>query len=490
MRIALAVPLLVVAAFAPSANADGLRLGSLEFEPCTLAAEPMPTTVEARCTTLEVPEDRAKPDGRKVRLAIAWVASDAKQAEADPVFMLAGGPGQGAREAYPSAALAFHEILRKRHVILLDQRGTGGSNALACRDEQGASSFVDASDQSPEGLARFARECLAKLDADTRFYTTSDAIADLEAVRIALGAETIDLVGISYGTRVAQEYLRRHPEHTRTVVLDSVVPPDLVLGAEHAKNLEASLDLQFARCAKVPACADRFGSPRESLSALLARLRSAPQTVRYHDALTNAVHEAPLTADMVAGVVRLFSYAPQVAAMLPLALHEAQTGNAEPLMAQAGMLQSLVGESIMHGVQLSVICAEDADLLVADPADAASLLGNTLIEAMQVQCREWPSGKRPKDFHEPVTSDKPVLVLSGEFDPVTPPRYGERVVKTLANGRHLVARGQGHNVAPLGCVPKLLGEFLETADAHGLDTKCMEQFGYAPPFTGYWGTEP
>lgn len=490
MRTAIVVSLLAAAAFVHPARADGLRLGTLEFEPCTLATELMPQTVDARCTTLKVPEDRAKPEGRQISLAIAWVASDAKQAEPDPVFMLAGGPGQGARESYPSAARAFREVLRKRHVILLDQRGTGGSNALACRDESGANAFGDDADQTPEGFARFAKECLAKLDADPRFYTTSDAVADLDAVREALGAEQIDLVGISYGTRVAQEYLRRHPEHTRAVVLDGVVPPDLVLGSEHAKNLESALDLQFARCLKDAECAKRFGSPRETLTALLARLRESPQMVRFHDPLTNAVREAPLTAGQVAVVVRLFAYAPQVAAMLPLALHEAMNGNPEPLMAQSIMIESLVGESIMHGMQLSVICAEDADLLQVDPADTNTLLGNAMIEATQVQCREWPHGKRPDDFHTLLTSDKPVLLFSGEFDPVTPPRYGERVVKKLENGRHLVANGQGHNVTPLGCVPKLLGDFLDKPDVKALDAKCMEQFGYAPPFTGYWGTEP
>jgi hypothetical protein len=113
-----------------------------------------------------------------------------------------------------------------------------------------------------------------------------------------------------------------------------------------------------------------------------------------------------------------------------------------------------------------------------------------MIEMTQAQCREWPRGKRPDDFHAPITSDEPVLLFSGELDPVTPPKYGERVVRTLANGRHLVARGQGHNVTPLGCIPKLLGAFFEKPDAKALDAKCMEQFGYAPPFTGYWGTEP
>lgn len=465
-------------------------LGTLEFQPCTLAPALMPVSVDAQCTTLKVPEDRANPQGRQVELAIAWVPAESKTPQPDPVFMLAGGPGQAARESYPMMAGAFREVLRRRHVILVDQRGTGASNPLRCEDADGASAVTETEDYSAAAVADFARRCLDKLDADPRFYTTGEAVQDLDAVRAALGAERIDLVGISYGTRVAQEYLRRYPQRTRAVVLDSVVPPTLVLGSEHARNLEAALDLQFARCAQDATCAKQLGSPRQNLDSLFAQLREAPPQVRFRDPLDNSVVEETLSAGAVAAVVRLYAYTPTIAAMLPLSLHEAANGRPEMLAAQARMLVSMLGESIMHGMQLSVICTEDAPGLQANPADAGTVIGNAMIEVLKAQCAVWPAGTLAPDFHAPLASDAPVLLLSGEFDPVTPPRYGETALAQFANGRHLVLRGQGHNVLGTGCMPRLLGRFIDSADAKALDAKCLEQLDYTPPFAGYYGWEP
>jgi pimeloyl-ACP methyl ester carboxylesterase len=483
------IALLLLAAVPAAADAPATRtLGALGLEPCTLAAVGLPVTVSAYCGTLAVPEDRAQPEGRRLELAVALVPARSKQPKPDPVFMLAGGPGQSAREAFPSVAGAFRELLRERDVVLVDQRGTGGSSPIDCRTPGEAAATEAAAD--PEAARRFAAECLAGLDADPRFYTTSDAVLDLEAVRTAIGAEQVNLVGISYGTRVALEYLRREPARVRTAVLDGVVPPELALGSEHARNLESALDAHFALCEADADCRRQFGSPRELLDALLAELREAPQRVRYRDPLTDETREDDLTTAAVAGIVRLYAYAPQLAAMLPRSLAEAAAGRREVLMAQARMIESLVGEQIALGSQLSVSCAEDADRLRVDPADAGTLMGTAFVAAVLAQCEVWPRGRRPADFNAPVRSDRPVLLLSGELDPVTPPRYGEAVVKHLPNGRHLVARGQGHNVMAAGCLPRLMGRFVATADARGLDAVCLEQLAPPPPFLGAYGWGP
>jgi len=473
---------------APGAEAS-VVLGTLDFEPCSLSAVGMPVSIPAQCTVLDVPEDRARPGGRHVQLAIAVVPSDAKRPRPDPVFMLAGGPGQSARESYPSVESAFREVLRERHVVLVDQRGTGGSNPLPCpEDENGNAAASD--DAGVEASRRVAERCLAELDGDPRFYTTSDAVLDLEAVRAAIGAQAINLVGVSYGTRVAQEYLRRYPSRTRTLVLDGIVPPQLALGSEHARNLDAALNMQFARCSADAACSQRFGSPQATLNGLLARLRSKPELVTYRDPLTYELHSETLTASTVAGVARLYAYVPQLAAMLPVSLAEAAAGRPEVLMAQARMIESLVGEQIMQGMQLSVGCTEDSDLLQVNPADATTLMGTAFVDALKAQCAVWPRGRMPKDFHDPVRSDRPALLLSGEFDPVTPPRYGEQVLATFPHGRHLVARGRGHNVMVAGCMPRLMARFIHSADAAGLDATCLDQLTYTPPFTGAYGWEP
>jgi len=475
-----------------SAPSGSRTYGKLRFAPCNLAASDAPVDVDAFCTTLEVPENPAAPDGRKIKLALAWVPSSHAKPAAEPVFMLAGGPGQSARDSYPGIAGAFREIRKRRHVLLLDQRGTGASNPMVCRDRDGKPAVLDDEDTSTEALRGFTERCLESLAkrADPRFYTTSVAIQDLDLVRARLGVERIGLVGISYGTRVAQQYLARYPERVYAAVLDGVAPNTMALGIDHARNLESSLDIQFARCGVDKACSSRFGNPRANLDRLLVEARVAPKTVAYRDPSSNEWREQTLTHGVIAGLVRLFAYAPGLAASLPMTLHEAVNGRAEPLVAQAEMITSSLSDQISHGMQLSVICSEDADLIRINPDDADTVLGNSLVELMQAQCEVWPRGTRPENFHSPLVSDRPVLLLSGEFDPVTPPRYGAEVVRTLRNGRHVVLRGQGHNVIGAGCMPRLLAEYFEKPTPASLKVDCLKQLDYAPQFTGFYGWEP
>ncbi|HET6603095.1 MAG TPA: alpha/beta fold hydrolase [Xanthomonadaceae bacterium] len=483
--------ILGVAVLAVCVGPAGARsLGSLQFEPCTLTAGHAAVAVEAQCARLAVPEDHDRPDARRIELAIAWVPA-ANEAEPDPVFMLAGGPGQSARDAYPLVSAAFGEVLRKRHVILVDQRGTGGSNPLACRDEQGQSALLeDPAGDSPEAARAFARRCRAQLDADLARYTTTDAVADLEAVRVAIGAPALNLVGISYGTRVAQQYAGRHGAHVRAMVLAGVVPNTLVLGSEHAINLEAALERYFEQCRQDPGCGDRFGDPRAALDALSRELRQAPRQVRFRDPVTGVSRAGFMSYGHLAAVVRLYAYAPQTAAMLPLSLHEAAQGRPEPLMAQAQMIVEEVGDQIMLGVQLSVMCAEDVPLLQSRPEDAGTVLGTAIIDISRWQCEDWPVRPAPGDFHQPLRSDVPTLLLSGELDPVTPPRYAEQVLEHLTRGRHLVLNGQGHGVLRVGCTPRLLARFIDTADAAELDAACLDDLPDTPPFAGFYGWEP
>jgi pimeloyl-ACP methyl ester carboxylesterase len=475
----------------PGDGAVRVSFGTLQFEPCTLAAAGQAVTLAARCASLQVPEDR-NTGGRRIELAIAWVPSTSKSPAAEPVVFLAGGPGQSAREVFPMIAPAFRETLRRRHVILVDQRGTGGSHALECPGALAAEDVSNLDAGDPATARRIAEGCLAEVraNADPRFYTTSEYVADLEDVRAALGVARVDLVGVSYGTRVALEYLRRHAARVRAVVLDSTVPPSLILGAEHARNLDAAIDAQFRRCEADAGCRERFGAPRQRLEALLARLREQPVKVTYADPVTHEPREDELTAGALAGVVRLHAYAPQLFAMLPMLIDAATRGRYRTLMAQARMVEQLVGEQISVPLQLAVSCAEDAPWLVADPADRDTILGTGFVDLLRAQCEVWPRGAIPGDFHEPVTVDRPVLLFSGEFDPVTPPRYGEEVARRLPKARHLVLRGQGHSVLGVGCTPRLLADFLQEPQPARLDAKCLDSLGYVPPFAGAYGWDP
>ena len=280
----------------------------------------------------------------------------------------------------------------------------------------------------------------------------------------AIGAEQVNLVGISYGTRVALEYLRRASGRVRTVGARRRRAAELALGSEHARNLESALDAQFALCEADAACAQRFGVPARRLDALLAELRDAAAAAcatatRSRD----ETREDELTAAARGGrgaPVRLRAAA---AAMLPRSLAEAAAGRPEVLMAQARMIESLVGEQIAQGLQLSVSCSRGR----RPPAGRSGRCrhdhghGVRRGRARAVRGLAARAGDRPTSM-TPVRSDRPVLLLSGELDPVTPPRYGEAVVKHLPNGRHLVARGQGHNVMAAGCMPRLMARFVAT----------------------------
>jgi pimeloyl-ACP methyl ester carboxylesterase len=470
---------------------DQLHYGDIAFKPCSLSGGGA-EAVEAQCATVSVPENHDAPDGRRIDLAVAWVPAKG-MAEDDPIVMIAGGPGQSALESYPEVAGAFADARRNRHVVLVDARGTGGSRPLKCADDEGRSAFTDEGEDTAAAARAFAERCRDQLskDSDLRFYGTADHVRDLDMVRDRIGAPQLNLVGVSYGTRVAQQYAKRFPERTRTVVLDSVVPNTLVLGQDHARNLEDALQRQFARCRAEPACVGSLGDPGAHLDQVRTTLRAGGiEPVRFRDPTSGEWRSEVPTYNDLAALLRMYSYLPAASATLPLLLSEAAEGRYEALLAQSRMLSENVGESIMHGMQLSVMCSEDAADMRIEEGDAATVLGNELVAYTRAQCAVWPKGRRADDFRAPLAGDVPVLAISGEHDPVTPPRYGDEVVEALPNGRHLVLPGQGHSVLGVGCMPKLFAQFVERADAAGLDAGCLERLAPTPPFAGNYGWEP
>ena len=469
-------------------DATAFRAGQLEFKACELKQPDSAATTAAFCAPFQVPENWDAPDSsRKIDLRVALIASNAALAERDLVVLLAGGPGQSAVDVWPQTAAAFAPLLRHRHVLLLDQRGTGGSNALTCKADHSSEQEFDL-----DKIAEQTRACLEQVGAhaDPRYYTTGMALRDLEALRQALAAPQLNLVGVSYGTRVAQQYVRAYPDAVRSVVLDSAVPNEQVLGSEFAINLDASLQAQFAACTATPSCAKAFGDPWASLHRLREALAAKAEQVAYRDPKTDTVKSMRLDAHTLALLARMYAYAPETSALLPLSIAQALQGDYAPLASQVQMLSGQLEGLSDNAMQLSVLCSEDIDLLEPSPRDADTLLGGTLVEAFRTQCAVWPHGTRAADFHAPLVSDKPVLILAGEFDPVTPPRYGEQILKTLSNGRLLVAQGQGHSVMGRGCLPKLVGSFVEKLDPQALDAGCIADFGPTPAFVNFNGAAP
>jgi pimeloyl-ACP methyl ester carboxylesterase len=476
------------------------RYGRIAFKPCVISNEQGLPPAEAQCASFPVAEDPAQPGGRRIALNIAWLPADNKGGGTpDPVFFLAGGPGQAATEYASQIDLALREVRRQRDIVLIDQRGTGKSNPLDCRDAQGAPLPLDETAVPDEAaLSAYVSQCLKSLEgrADPRFYTTGEAIADLDAVRAALGVDRINVMGGSYGTRVAQQYAMHYPRHTRSVVLDGVAPNRVVVGGEFAQRLDEALRKQDAQCAKLPACKARFAGAASGgdliarLQALKGRLAAAPVQVSYRDPDSNELKQDTLTADALIGLVHGVSYVPQLSSLLPLVVSEAEQGRYESLMAIAKVWSGQMGDQLNRGMQWSVICTEDAPRYQPDPDDAHTVLGPDMARMFFAACRQWPRGKVAADFTAPFRTDLPVLAISGELDPVTPPMYGEEVVKGLSHGRHFVLRGQGHGGMGVGCMPKLLGRFFETADAGALDASCLDSLSYVPPFTSFNGWEP
>jgi len=474
------------------AGERGFRLGSLAFTPCELDQRNSAATTAAFCAPFQVPENRDQPDGRRIDLKLALIRGGEQASARDLVVLLAGGPGQAAVEAWPRAVAGFGPLLEHHNVLLLDQRGTGGSHALVCKDDPSDIDAAAVSEIDLDKVRALTKACLDDVskNADPAQYTTSVAVEDLEAVRQALGAPAFDLVGVSYGTRVAQQFLKRHPEGVRSVVLDSAVPNEVILGSEFSIALDAALKAQFAECTRSAACAKAFGDPYASLYRLRDALKANPPTVAYRDPRSSEQKSRPLDVYTFATIVRMFAYSTETSALLPLGIDRALKGDYAPLLGQADLLTADLADLTGNGMQLSVICAEDADDLADRSQDAPLILGDALVRVMRAQCAVWPHGRRPADFHVPVASDKPVLILSGEFDPVTPPRYAEQIVKGLPNGRVLVAKGQGHSVMARGCFPKLVKAFVETLDAARLDAGCVANFGATPAFTTYNGAAP
>jgi len=469
------------------------RLGTLSLTSCELPHLLSGATTAAWCADFDVAENPAQPQGRHIGLHLAVIRSDAARPNPDVVVMLAGGPGEAATQDFADTAV-YAGVLKHHDVLLLDQRGTGGSNPLSCKETAEAlrAQAPDSDAPSPDEIRKRVASCLAEVQrqADPRYYTTTIAVDDLEKARRALGAPPFDLIGVSYGTRVAQQYLMRHPDTVRSVVLDSPVPNSLILGEGFAASLEAALKDDFADCIAAPACRKAFNDPMQTLYKLRDGLRASPHEVAFRDPRTFEPVSRMLTPGLLVGVVRLFAYEPETAALLPLSIDAAARGDFAPLLGQQRLLDADLAGDINDGMGMSVICSEDADQLREQPQDAGTMLGNLLIEQIKAQCALWPHGAMPADFHAPLRSDKPVLILSGARDPVTPPRYGEEILRGLSNARQLVLKGQGHAVLGRGCMPKVLEQFIDRLDPKSLDAGCLERLGPMPAFVDFNGAAP
>lgn len=449
--------------------------------------EGVPT--EVLCGSLSRPLDPARPDGVKIDVHYVVVPALARNKLPDPVLLLAGGPGQSAIALTSMVMPRLSRLNYRRDLVFIDQRGTGRSAPLSCPDnsERSLEELL-----KPGAKVRLLEECRDNLKqlpyGDLRFFTTTIAMQDMDAVRAALGVERWNLVGASYGTRAALEYQRQFPDHVRRAVIDGVAPPDMVLPVSFSQDGQRALDLLLESCAKSADCNARYPALKAEWQGLIKGL---PRKVSFTHPLTGRAEEVTLTRDTLLGLVRPTLYVPQYAAALPAALHEASQGRFDALGGLAGQLGGgSRATRIFEGMHFSVVCAEDAPRIAASTEVPGTDFGTMDRDLYTRVCGGWPRGEVPPAFYTIPAAKTPVLLTSGGIDPATPERHAQRVQKALgANARAVVVGGAGHGVAlQLPCLRDAVFRFIDApkdADALQVDATCAKDVprppAYLPP---------
>ena len=272
---------------------------TISLEPCWLSHPNVSRQYEARCGTLEVYEDNIANSGRKISLRVAVIPAESSNPEADPLFLLAGGPGQAASEGFVSLLAGLSRVNFKRDLVMVDQRGTGSSNPLDCPEPEGPEDPVYGTPSDEAEMLEWADACVSALNGDPRLYTTEYAARDLDAVRAALGYGPINLLGVSYGTRMAQVYQRMYPGQVRAMVLDGVAPMDWAIGDQVTVDAQRALDLVFARCHAEAGCREAFPGLREEFATLLNRLDEDPVEVALAHPITGEDIRVLLSRDTI-----------------------------------------------------------------------------------------------------------------------------------------------------------------------------------------------
>jgi len=456
----------------------------LQLEPCQIPQ----FSGRANCGTYQVYENRVSRKGRKISLKIVVLPATGSKREPDPFVYIPGGPGSSATEEAPFIAEEFGKILEHRDLLFVDQRGTGGSHPLNCQ------LYKPADPQSYLGYffpLEDVRKCREQLEqqADLKLYTTSIAMDDLDEVRAALGYERLNLLGTSYGTRAALVYLKQHPHHVRTLTLQGVAPPGEFMPLAFPQHNERALQGVIGECLADKDCGQAFPNLKSEATAVLNRLVKGPVEVSIKpDKLETSAKTSPpvkaetlrisLSRDLVAEAIRYMLYNPAAASRVPLYLHSAAQGDFAPLADAALMYRKEIVAGGSNGLYLSITCAEDLPWIRPGEGKrvaAHTFLGDYRLSQQREACALWPRGTIPTDFNEIARSSVPVLLLTGEWDPVTPPTNAELVRSKLSNSLHVVVPHGAHGFSGLqgiDCILRLLVDFVQTGSLKGLNTSC------------------
>lgn len=441
-----------------------------------------------QCGVVRRALDPARPDGPMIDIHYVVAPAMARRKLPDPVFVLAGGPGQSATQIAPTMLALLGRLNNRRDIVFVDQRGTGRSAPLECEDPQRESLADQAEPDRQFKLLMQCKSALLKLpyirkESDLGFFTTTLAMQDLDAVRRQLGADRVDLVGASYGTRAGLEYLRAFPDAVRRAVLDGVAPPDMALPASFSTDGQAAFDALLAACEAEPACRRDHPTLRADWAKLL---QSVPKQVTAAHPLTGRAETFALTREMLLAAVRGPLYGPALAAALPAAISDAAQGRYEGIVGLGAILSSRKGLKLAMGMHFSVVCAEDVPRLADSTDRPGADFGSEFAAMYRRMCGAWPRGEVPAAFYSVGPSRAPVLLLSGGIDPATPPRHGERIARALGPAaQHVIVPNAGHGVMQLGCMRDVVYRFIDAADdkeATAIDASCVKSIPRPPAF--------
>jgi pimeloyl-ACP methyl ester carboxylesterase len=489
MRVRRSTSLAGVASVLAVSAASFAAESTFSLKPCT----PEGVVGPAQCGTFEVFENRAAKSGRKIGLEVILLPATGPNAIATPWVYFAGGPGDSVVK--DAAGMSRDPELRAwQPVLLVDVRGTGESNGLFCKSMMGEKQVQEFLDSflPTDGVRACTEEWKGK--ADLSQYTTVNIVEDVEDLRRALGYDKFDLEGASGGTRVVLEYLRRHPEAVRTAFIEGVVPPDARLPSTFAQDSQAALDGVLGACERDAACRAAFPDPAGDLELVLERLRLKPATAVVPHAKTGEPLTIRIAPQGLAQVLRYALYLPSTSAQIPMLLRAAARGDFRPV-AELAQFWGGAGVQLADGAFLSITCAEDLaffDEAAGVAAARDTFLGDFRVRLQKAACREWNVGAIDRKQLEAVRSNVPTLVVSGQWDPVTPARWGEQVAATLPNSRHVVVPGSAHGHEGMNgageCLLEIRKSFAATADATKLDTSCLAKIT-RPAWTMRWAGE-
>jgi pimeloyl-ACP methyl ester carboxylesterase len=457
---------------------SGVRRGEVNLAECRLKDMP----AAAWCAKVAVPEDPAKADGRKIDIHIAVLPAYTRTRAPDPLILLAGGPGQSASDLGKVTQL-FDAVRRSRDIVLVDQRGAGRSHPFNCKlfDTLDPVAAMMQLDPDPAAIGN----CASSFDGDPRLYTTLEYLADLEAVRKAIGADRYNLWGGSYGTRVALAYMAKHPQSIRSAIIDGVAPTSMRILFDGFNNGQAQLARTIADCQANAACAAAYPKLAEDWTTLTQTYATPKPMTLIHP---RTGQPQKIDADFMAidAALRTLLYSAEYSVLVPELITRGAAGDLAPLFATSLRIVGDLGQGMNIGLQLSVVCAEDRDRI--DAAERAKVATTSsaaqVLERIDRACGQWPKGTVPADFFQPTTSSLPVLLFSGGLDPVTPSSNGELAAKTLSASTHIIAPGYGHLVSPHACAPRLVARFIEDGNASNLQEDCVKALKASkrPPF--------